>query len=149
MIQKEAVEKPGGGVVERNLESQMEACRFFGHHARNSSAMRLSLDEPVLARGVNRLALDQRWVTEGWTELKGFPWDVSLRARLAAVLPLDGREPLQKLKSRKHFMNIIVLRMESVFVEKADVADDRLGETPGCPRLRSGEGWSEISSCPQ
>ena len=62
---KEAVEKPRGGVVKRGWEPQMKACRFVGYHARSSSVIGLSVDGLVLARGVNRLPLERRWVTEG------------------------------------------------------------------------------------
>ena len=63
--------------------------------------MGLSSDGLVLARGVNRLPADQRWVTEGRTELKGLPWDVRPRVRRSAKLPLDDKEPLQRIEDPK------------------------------------------------
>ena len=96
--------------------------------------MGLSAHGLVLARGVNRLPLDQRWVTEGWTELKGFPSDVRPRVRSAAALPLEDKEPLQKREDPKALHEYHgPSEGKAFFVRKADVADNRFGKTPGCP----------------
>ena len=71
---KEAVERQG--VLKRDWEARMVPVRYVGHHNRTASVMGLTPEGVKLGSGVSRLPEQQRWTLEGWSDLKGLPWDL-------------------------------------------------------------------------
>ena len=54
--------------------------------------------------------------------------------RRAANLPLDDKEPLQRIEDPKALHEYHGPKEgKAFFVSKTDVADNRFGKTPGCP----------------
>ena len=96
---KEAVERIG--VRKRDWEPRMIPVRYVGHHAKQGNVMGLAPDGLKRAEGCTRLPYEQKWRYEGWTELKGFPWSVTLSVRIVPVSVTGLGEQASKLPPRE------------------------------------------------
>lgn len=84
---KEAVER--SNKVKRDWEYKLVEVRFVGHHARSNAVLGLSSEGLKVGMAVKRLGIKERWSFDGWSELRGLPWDVNSKRQQS---DRDGEE---------------------------------------------------------
>ena len=62
--------------------------------------MGLTAEGVKLGSGVTRLPEQQRWTLEGWSDLKGLPWDLKPEAREAPIAVQGTGEPAPVVVTR-------------------------------------------------
>ena len=110
----------------------MVEVRFLGYSARNGSSMGLSPNGLVFGQAVKRLPLSERWVKEGWDQLKGFPWNIRPEERLAPIKHRGEGEIAPRLPSGQLPQPG---KSKGFFVLRGDV--EKHGSTTGCPGCRN------------
>ena len=128
------------GAKKRDWKPRMTEVRFVGYHSRTGALLGLTRDGLKIGTRVSRLPASERWLLDGWSELRGLPWEVAPRAR-AAPKPLgDAQQPAAAAEGSKPLAvekpaekEEAVPNLRGFSVRKADVADDKFGPTPGCP----------------
>ena len=63
------------------VEPVMSEGRYIGHHGRKGTLLVMTSEGVKQGVSFRRLPADQRFTLEGWTTLRGFPWDVRPKAR--------------------------------------------------------------------
>ena len=106
----------------------MEEGRYIGHHGR--TGVLLVMTKEGVRRGLSfrRVPEEQRWTTDGWEELKGFPWEVKPRERSLRVPAVGGDEAPQPV------IQPLLVPPEGprrLYVLERDVK--HFNPTPGCP----------------
>ena len=109
-----------------DLHMKMLEGRYIGHHGGTGALLVITPNGVKKAQGVRRLPPEQRWDAQGWTSLRGYPWDVAHRAGRSHRLNGEGPLPVQ---GPAPVLAPPVQRR--LYILKADV--ERLGPTPGCP----------------
>ena len=109
-----------------DLHMKMLEGRYIGHHGGTGALLVITPNGVKRAQGVRRLPPEQRWDAQGWTSLRGYPWDVAHRAGRSHRLNGEGPLPVQ---GPAPVLAPPVQRR--LYILKADV--ERLGPTPGCP----------------
>ena len=87
----------------------------------------MSSEGVKMATGVRRVPSSERWTAEGWSDLKGLPWEV------------QARRPRQKLVSGSDAVSkelpdtpvtVLAPQERKMYVLKADI--EKYGMSPGC-----------------
>ena len=74
--------REAGAKTHRNaLQPKMQEGRYIGHHGRTGALLAITPEGVKRGTGLRRLPAEDRWTTDGWEELKGYPWDVQSRRR--------------------------------------------------------------------
>jgi len=71
--------------------------RYLGHHTRTGACIPITSEGVIHASGIRRLPEDQKWIKEGWSDLKGLPWDTNPRKK-AEKKPGDPDEAEEESK---------------------------------------------------
>ena len=127
---REARADPGSRLS--TLAPVMEEGRYIGHHGRTGVLLVMTKNGVKRGLSFRRLPPEQRWVTEGWSELRGFPWDIKSRVRsmrVPAVGDAEARQPvLQPAMAPPE-------GPRHLYVLARDV--EHFDPTPGCPGCES------------
>ena len=71
--------KPVGEYSGSTYQPKMIEGRYLGHHSRTGACIAITSNGVIHASGIRRLPDDQKWVKDGWSDLKGLPWDTAPR----------------------------------------------------------------------
>ena len=105
----------------------MQEGRYIGHHGRTGALLAITPEGVKRGTGLRRLPAEERWTTDGWEELKGYPWDVQSRRR-SEVPAVAGDEAAREI-SRD--LVLAPPEMRKMYVLRTDV--QHFGPTEGCP----------------
>ena len=110
------------------LQPVMSEGRYIGHHGRKGTLLVITKEGVKHGVSFRRLPPQERWPQAGWSELRGFPWDVRPRARNSPKPALGDDEPRQPIL--EHAM-APPEGPRRLYVLKNDV--EHFGPSPGCP----------------
>ena len=133
---KEAKERSGR--PKRDWQPRMVEARFVGHHSRTSSIIGLTPDGVIYGQCAKRLPRELRWPKEGWSDLRGLPWDQKPQVR---DLPEAAVDPERIVIIQQQPQPQQTAEPRNFYVTRAHVDDNLYGKTPGCPKcnaLRTG-----------
>jgi hypothetical protein len=78
---------------------------------------------------LERVPEDQRWSTENWDRLRGFPWDIQPRQQKSERKMTSGRDA-EATKLERPRPPVLEPQARKMYVTKADVV--KFGGTDGC-----------------
>ena len=115
--------------VKRDWEVKLTEVRYIGHHARTGTVMGLSAEGVKVGSAVKRLPEAQRWTLEGWSNLKGLPWELKPKQREAPGQIQDD-SPAVAIPRLEPAVPAAESKRKGFYVTKADL--DKYHRTPGC-----------------
>ena len=133
--------KPVGSKGKKNdMTQKMFKGRYVGHHSRHGSVLVITNAGVAVASSYHRLPDSERWTTDGWKQLKGFPWDVRPLHR-ELKLPVDNSANATVEAPSAPAVPVLPVTQapetlgRSFYVLRADV--EKHGKTNGCPGCNS------------
>jgi hypothetical protein len=111
-----------------DLEDKMIEGRYVGHHSRTSSSLFLTNEGVKKGCGIRRLDPTERWKEEGWSNLKGNPWDVKPRQRSLEKPAIEAEE--NKALEVMARPSAAIPYVRRLYILKSDI--ERFGPTPAC-----------------
>ena len=115
--------------------------RYIGHQGRTGTLLVVTSEGVKRGTGVRRLPEEDQWNPQGWESLKGYPWEVSVRApgtpgQRAPGTPAQGVEDLLVSEDRVEVPPQVVPVMappqqRRIYIRKVDV--EKYQPTDGCP----------------
>ena len=136
--------RPVGEYTGSTYQPKMVEGRYLGHHTRTGACVAITKEGVIHASGIRRLPEDQKWIREGWSDLRGLPWDVKTRSKKDGEPTGEDSEiqgsdkPIAEGEDAKPLVLPMMLPAQikeketrGFYVLKADV--DKYGPTGGCP----------------
>ena len=115
--------------LKNSFEAVMQEGRYIGHHGRTGALLCITPEGVKRGKSFRRLPAEERWVTEGWSALKGLPWEIKARAsRVPAIGDGEATPVVRPLM-------VPEAGPRRLYVLSGDV--DKYGPTPGCPACDS------------
>ena len=99
--------------------------RYMGHHARTGSVIGITKEGIKKGAGVKRLPLEERWISEGWKELRGLPWNLKPDSRDTPLAVTDSERPAQLAPPPP-----VLPQVRTFYVKREDI--ENYGPTRGC-----------------
>ena len=73
--------RPVGEYTGSTYQPKMVEGRYLGHQTRTGACVAITKEGVIHASGIRRLPEDQKSIREGWSDLRGLPWDVKTRSK--------------------------------------------------------------------
>lgn len=109
---------------------QLQVGRYIGHHGRTGSLLVMTDSGVKRGTGIRRLSPADQWIVDGWSELRGLPWEVTARRPGERAPALIGEERLE-VPDRPARVVLLPPEQRRVYIRKQDVR--KYGSTEGCP----------------
>ena len=123
-VNKTAQQKKG------SFEPVMREGRYLGHHGRTGALLVMTKDGVMKGGGARRMPEEKRWTTEGWSELKGLPWEVQPRQRTVGKSLVSGSDS-ERTPLLTGPVSVMPAQQRRMYVTSADI--EKFSPTDGCP----------------
>ena len=109
---------------------QLQIGRYIGHHGRTGWLLVMTDSGVKRGTGIRRLSPADQWIVEGWSELRGLPWEVAARRPGERAPALIGEDRLE-VPDQPARVQLLPPELRRMYIRKQDV--QRYGSTEGCP----------------
>ena len=79
---------------------RMTEGRYIGHHGRTGALLVMTSKGILRGTGARRVPEAERWTKDGWSELRGLPWEIKARTRTTPKPVLGDEEVGQEVIPR-------------------------------------------------